>query len=160
MIPRVLFYFIFLLYAVNCHANTANKPQPDQLSWLTGCWKDTGLGGEVEECWLRAPDGVFTGVFQLVKDGQQQFSEIVMIAEFDGTLGMRVKHFDAGFEQWESDNGVGPTFPYVEMGEHYIQFDGLRYELIDGVLHTTLDMKQGNEIHQAKFIFSRNQATK
>lgn len=156
MIQRALFIIVSLLYTASSHANPAHKPQLDNLSWLTGCWKGTGLGGVVEECWLRSPDDVFTGVFQLVKDGQQQFSEIVMIAEFDGTLGMRVKHFDADFDQWESDKGVGPTFPFVEMGEHYIQFDGLRYELIDGVLHTTLDMKQGDEIHQAKFIFSRN----
>ena len=114
------------------------------------------MGGEVEECWLRSPEGIFTSVFQLVKDGQQQFSEIVMITEFDGKLGMRVKHFDPDFEQWASDKGVGPTFPFVEIGENFIQFEGLRYELIDGVCHVTLDMKNGDEIHQVKFVYTRN----
>ena len=148
--------FTCLVFTSSCLANPGDKPDLNQLSWLTGCWKGTGLGGEVEECWLRSPDGKFTSVFQSVKDGQQRFSEIVMIAEFNGTLAMRVKHFDPAFTQWESDQGVGVTFPFVDIGENYIQFDGLRYELIDGVLHVTLDMKKDNEVHQAKFIYTRN----
>jgi len=156
MHPRILLLVIFLVFTTNSLANPADKPQLEQLSWLTGCWNGTGLGGEVEECWVRSPDGKYTSVFQMMKDGQLQFTEIVMINEFDGTLGMRVKHFDAAFEQWESDNGVGPTFHFVKMGERFIQFDGLRYELIDDVLHVTLDMKQGDEIHQVKFAYTRN----
>jgi len=124
---------------------------------LTGCWKGTGLGGEVKECWMQSPDSRFTGVFQLTNDGQQQFSEIVMISEHEGTLAMRVKHFDTAFKQWESDDGVGPVFPFVEIGEHFIQFEGLRYELIDGVCHVTLDMKHGDAVQQVSFVYSRDQ---
>ena len=156
MFPRILLLIITLFFTASCLANPAHKPQLDQLSWLTGCWKGTGLGGEVEECWVSSPDDKYTSVFQMMKDGQLQFTEIVMINDFDGILGMRVKHFDAAFEQWDSDNGVGPTFPFVEIGENFIQFDGLRYELIDDVLHVTLDMKQGNDIQQVKFVYSRN----
>ncbi len=144
------------IFTCNCSAAAADKAQLKQLSWLNGCWKGTGLGGEVQECWVSSPDGIVTGVFQMVKDGKQQFSEIVMITEFDGTLGMRVKHFDATFNQWASDQDVGITFPFVKMGEKFIQFDGLLYELIDDVLHVTMDMKKGDEIHQVKFVFTRN----
>ena len=145
-----------LVLTGNCYASEETEPQFHQLSWLTGCWKGTGLGGEVEECWVRSADNVFTGVFQLTKNGKQQFSEIVMIAEFEGKLGMRVKHFDTSFRQWDSDQGVGPTFPFVEMGENFVQFEGLRYELIDGVCHVTLDMKRGDKIHQMNFKYNRN----
>ena len=151
--------FVFamcMLFAGHSSSSPAGEPQLSQLSWLSGCWKGTGLGGEVQECWVRSGDDVFTGVFQLVEDGQQQFSEIVMIAEFDGKPGMRVKHFDSAFNQWASDKGVGVTFPFINMEDNYIQFDGLRYELIDDVLHVTLDMKKGDEIQQMSFVFSRN----
>ena len=153
---RTLLLVTTLVFTTNSLANPVDGSQLELLSWLTGCWKGTGLGGEVEECWVRAPDGKYTSVFQMTKDGQLQFTEIVMINEFDGTLGMRVKHFDAAFEQWQSDNGVGPTFPFVEIGENFIQFDGLRYELTDNILHVTLDMKQGDDIHQVKFVYTRN----
>ena len=153
---RIPLLLTLLVFTGNCFANSDNKFQSEQLSWLTGCWKGTGLGGEVEECWLQSDDGKFTGVFQMTKNGQQQFSEIVMIAEFDGKPGMRVKHFDPSFKQWASDQGSGPTFPFVEMGPDYIQFEGLRYELIEGVCHVTLDMKEDNEVHQVNFVFTRN----
>ena len=153
---RTLLFITSMVFTYNCFADPADKPQFEQLSWLSGCWSGTGLGGEVQECWVRSPDGIFTSVFQLVEDGKQQFSEIVMIAEFDGTLGMRVKHFDPSFNQWASDKVVGVTFPFVEMGGNYIQFDGLRYELIDNILHVTLDMKKDNEVHQVSFVYTRN----
>ena len=92
----------------------------------------------------------------MMEDGQQRFSEIVMIAEFDGKLGMRVKHFDPAFNQWESDKVEGLTFPFVEIGKNFIQFEGLRYELIGGVCHVTLDMNKGDEIHQVNFVYTRN----
>jgi hypothetical protein len=145
-----------MIFTCNCLAGSADGVRLEQLAWLNGCWKGTGLGGEVQECWVSSPDGIFTSVFQMVKDGKQQFSEIVSIAEFDGTLGMRVKHFDPSLSQWESDKLVGETFPFVEMGENFIQFDGLRYELIDGALHVTLEMQRGDEIHQVKFVYTRD----
>jgi hypothetical protein len=153
---RTFFIVTSLIFASTGMAIPADKPQLEQLSWLAGCWTGAGLGGEIDECWMQSPDGTFTGVYQLVKDGEQQFSEIEMIAEFDGKLGMRVKHFDASFEQWESDKGVGPTFPFVELGENYIQFEGLRYELINGACHVTLDMKKDDTTHQVSFVFTRN----
>lgn len=153
---RTLLLLNFLLFAPNCFSNPIEEPQFDKLSWLTGCWKGTGLGGEVEECWVQSADRRLTSVFQMTKDGQQQFSEIVMIAEFDGRLAMRVKHFDTSFTQWASDQETGVTFPFVEMGENYIQFEGLRYELIDGVCHVTLDMKDGDEVRQVGFKYNRN----
>ena len=153
---RILLLLGFTLMAPDCFADPKDTFQFDKLSWLTGCWKGTGLGGEVEECWVRSADEKMTSVFQMTRDGQLQFTEIVMIGEFDGVFAMRVKHFDTAFTQWESDKGTGVSFPFVEMGEHYIQFEGLRYELIDGFCHVTLDMKSGDGVKQVNFKYSRN----
>ena len=151
--------FLLLLCSLSFSmTNLAARPgadQLEQLSWLTGCWKGTGLGGEVEECWMKSSDERYTGVFQMVNEGKQQFSELVMIAEFDGQFAMRVKHFDPGLDQWESDNTDGVTFPFVELGENYIQFEGLRYELTGETCHVTLDMKHGDGIRQVKFVYER-----
>jgi len=155
MQQRTLLFTISLFIAFNSFASKLEETQLDQLSWLTGCWKGTGLGGEVSECWVKSTDK-FTSVFQMTMEGQQQFSEIVMIAEVDGILAMRVKHFDTDFKQWASDNGTGVVFPFVEIGENFIQFEGLRYELIEGVCHVTLDMKEGDEVHQVSFVFTRD----
>lgn len=152
---RALLTLISLIFTCSCFASKAHEIQLKQLSWLAGCWKGTGLGGEVNECWVQSADK-FTGVFQMTVEGQQKFSEIVMVAEFDGVLAMRVKHFDVAFKQWSSDKEVGVTFPFVAIGEHFIQFEGLRYELIEEVCHVTLDMKHGDEIQQVSFIYTRD----
>lgn len=91
---RIFLVLATLVFATNCHAAKPDADQLEQLSWLTGCWEGTGLGGEVEECWMKSPDRRYTGVFQMVGDGKQHFSELVMIAEFDGQFAMRVKHGD------------------------------------------------------------------
>jgi hypothetical protein len=155
-----LLTLVSLVFTCNCFAAKADGIHADeiqlgQLSWLAGCWKGTGLGGEVNECWVQSADK-FTGVFQMTIEGQQKFSEIVMVAELDGVLAMRVKHFDAAFNQWASDGEVGVTFPFVAIGENFIQFEGLRYELIEDVCHVTLDMKKAGEVHQVSFVFTRD----
>ena len=152
---RNLLTLFSLVFACNSFAAKVDGVQLEELSWLAGCWKGTGLGGEVNECWVQSADK-FTGVFQMTMDGQQKFSEIVMVAEVDGILAMRVKHFDTAFNQWASDGGVGVVFPFVEIGENFIQFEGLRYELIEDVCHVTLDMKKGDEVHQVSFVLSRD----
>ena len=156
MIQRMILIAGLSLFSTICLAESDSKPKLDQLDWLIGCWSGTGLGGEVDECWVNSADGRFTGVFQMKKDGQQQFSEILMISELDGELAYRVKHFDTDFNQWSNDKGVGVVFPFVEMGDDYIQFEGLRYELIEEKCHVTLDMKSNDEVHQVSFVFSKN----
>jgi hypothetical protein len=146
-----------LLLTTSSFSQDTTKPQFDQLSWLSGCWKGSGFGGGVEECWMQTAGETITGVFQVTRDGQLQFSEIMMIAEFDGNFGMRVKHFDTEFKQWATDEGVGATFPFITMGENHIQFKGLRYELSGDVLEVTLDMKKGEEVRQMKLTYTRNQ---
>ena len=112
-----------------------------QLSWLTGCWQGEGLGGLMDECWVAAPDGRLTGLFQLVVEGQQSFSEIMMLGYFDGVPGLRVKHFDpAAFTQWSSDNGVGHTFKLLSVGTDFATFDDLEYRLVEGNLQVRLHL--------------------
>lgn len=148
--------FLTALLSANVATASDNELSFEAMSWLTGCWKGTGLGGQVEECWLQSDDNRLTGVFQLTKDGKQQFSEIVMIADFDGETGMRVKHFDASFNQWESDQQTGHTFPLVSIDTYSIQFEGLRYELINDVCHVTLNMRTGDAISKVQFVLNRN----
>jgi len=123
---------------------TAADVDFSSLAWLEGCWSGDGLGGQIEECWISAPDGRLTGVFQLVIDGKQQFSEILMLTSFSGQIGLRVKHFDADFEQWPSDQGVGHTFPFIETGDGYIRFAGLSYERQGDELLVTLQLEDAD----------------
>lgn len=136
------------LLCVTMPASRAQDPEaPTPLAraaWLAGCWSGEGLGGQVEECWMRTPDGRLTGAFQFLLEGRQVFNEMVMLAEFEEGIEMRVKHFDPAFEQWESDAGGFVSFPLVEAGESHLQFEGLRYELEGETLTVLLEMHQSD----------------
>ena len=52
MKSRIFLLITSMLFTVNCSAETEKVSTLEQLSWLSGCWTGTGLGGEVEECWM------------------------------------------------------------------------------------------------------------
>lgn len=143
------------LFFSNGVADTGNESISDRFSWIHGCWEGSGLGGQITECWLPSGENRFTGVFQLMSEGELQFTEIFMLDVFDGNLGLRVKHFDVSFTQWKSDKQTGATFPLASSGENHVQFEGLRYELIDNNCHITLDMQSGDEVKTVTFVLKR-----
>jgi hypothetical protein len=139
---RILIGTLFLILAMHgsARADSGSGSPLAAVAWLEGGWAGEGLGGQVEEYWMRAPDGRLTGVFQFLLEGRQVFNEIEMLAEFEDGLAMRVKHFSPELEQWDSDHGVGVSFPVLEIGENFFQCEGLRYELEGEILTVSLDM--------------------
>ncbi|MGK7297145.1 MAG: DUF6265 family protein [Candidatus Wenzhouxiangella sp. M2_3B_020] len=101
------------------------------LQWLEGCWEGTGFGKRVTECWMSAPDGRLTGMFQMIgADGSQEMSEIFVLDEFEGGPALRLKHFHADLTGWEAQDDF-VVFPLIETGEGFARFDGLTYRLSD-----------------------------
>ena len=100
-----------------------------QLGWLAGSWAGTGLGGESHESWLPPLHGQMAGVFHQSRDGALQFYEIMQFVEREGSLVLRLKHFNRDLSGWE-DNSAGSAieFPLVAIGEDAVYFDGLTYE--------------------------------
>jgi hypothetical protein len=120
------------------------SPEWNRLQWLTGCWQGTGLGGEITECWVASDDGHYTSVFQLEHRGSLSFTEIVALADFNGSPAMRVRHFNPDFSQWDSDKGSYISFPLLAIDRDRVSFEGLEYRLKDGELHISLDMGQAD----------------
>jgi hypothetical protein len=60
---------------------------------------------------------------QMDRDGIA-FSEILSIAEIDGTLEYRLKHFNADLTGWEEKDEMA-RFPLVALEEGAAYFDGL-----------------------------------
>lgn len=97
------------------------------LAWLEGCWEGTGFGNRVEECWMSAPDGRLTGMFQMIgADGSQMLSEIFVLDVFEDGPAIRLKHFNADMTGWEAQDGY-MVFELLETGEGYARFEGLEY---------------------------------
>jgi len=75
----------------------------EQIDWLEGQWIGDGIGGApAMESWLKPMGGTMVGTFvQEAADGSIQFSEILYLMEEEGSLVLRLKHFNADLTGWE-----------------------------------------------------------
>lgn len=98
----------------------------DQLGWLTGIWTGEGIdGAPAIEVYSPPSDGSVAGHFvQEDGEGGVAFLELLQIAEVDGSLVYRIKHFDGAPDGWEEkDEHV--SFPLVAIETNALYFDGL-----------------------------------
>lgn len=157
---------IFVLAAILlCARAYATEPSENRialadLAWLEGCWAGTGFGKRVGECWMSAPDGRLTGMFQMIDaDGRQTMSEIFVLTEFEDGPAIRLKHFNPDLTGWE-DRDEFIVFPLRETGADFARFDGLTYSLADdGRLIVELMVKQGGEASLERLEFKRADRT-
>ncbi len=73
-----------------------------QLSWISGAWDGTGLGGTVEELWTKPDGDSMVGVFRLVgADGKLTVCELLMIEQRGKHVAYSFRHFGPGNKPWE-----------------------------------------------------------
>lgn len=101
----------------------------DDVAWLAGHWKGSGLGGQSEEFFAPPLDGQMIGAFRQTKpDGSIMFYEFYQLLEIDGSLALRIKHFNADFTGWEEKDDY-VAFPLVAVEESAVYFDGLTFKM-------------------------------
>ena len=107
-----------------------DRPSPpatlSAMAWLEGHWVGEGLGGVSEEIWSPARGGVMMGMYRLLKGDKPAFYEFLMIVEENGTIAMKLKHFNPDFSGWEEKEKF-VTFKLVAVEERAVHFDGLSF---------------------------------
>jgi hypothetical protein len=107
-----------------------DRPSPPatlaDMAWLEGHWVGEGLGGVSEEIWSPARGGTMMGMYRLLKDGKPVFYEFLMLVEENGTLAMKLKHFNPDFSGWEEKTGF-VTFKLVAVEPRAVHFSGLSF---------------------------------
>jgi hypothetical protein len=98
----------------------------EAMKWLVGQWKGTGLGGVSEEIWSEPAGGVMMGMYRLVVNGKPSFYEFIHLAEENGSLVMKLKHFNADLTAWEEKERF-VTFRLVKLGADEAYFSGLTF---------------------------------
>ena len=99
----------------------------DAISWLQGEWSGQGLGGTCDEVWSSPGGGSMLGTFRLIKENKLVFSEFMEIAEVDGSIMVRLKHFGNDFVGWEEKDKY-VEFKLVKVTDDAFYFDGLTYK--------------------------------
>jgi hypothetical protein len=101
----------------------------DAMAWLAGTWTGSGLGGENEEIWSAPRHGVMMGMYRMVKDGKPVFYELLTLSEVEGSLEIRLKHFDGKLRGWEEKEAEAAiVFPFIARRDGRIHFDGITFE--------------------------------
>lgn len=95
----------------------------DDLAFMVGHWKgDEAMGGP-EEGWLPPAKGVMVGVFRWPSVGGRYVIELLTIAEEEGGIIFRFKHFDPDVTSWEKDRAN--TYKLAEVVDGCATFAGL-----------------------------------
>jgi hypothetical protein len=148
-IKSILIYVCFPFLFLTAQSKIEN------LKWLEGNWTTEKWGGTVEEYWSAPNANTIIGMFRFLNEEGVQFTEHWMLSEIEGNPVLRLRHFNPDFTSWEEKDEY-VEFSFVEMGENYIQFEGLRYELLKtGELKVSLKMKQGDKIETEVFNFRK-----
>jgi len=130
----------------------------DDVHWLVGNWLGEGFGNTFEEVWNPPSGGSMVGMFKLLDDGEVSFYEILLLVEEEGSLSLKVKHFNPDFSAWE-DREDYVNFRLVAIEEDAIHFSGLSFyrlgpDRIDGYIA----MKNADGVREEKLVYRRRPA--
>lgn len=108
----------------------------EQLDWLVGQWVGEGIGGApAMESWLPPTGGTMVGTFvqeQVDEEGASSimFTEHMYIMQEDGSLALKLKHFNADLTSWEEKDDM-VTFRLVAMEPCAAYFNALTLRCAD-----------------------------
>ena len=125
------------------------------LGWLVGHWAGDGLGGTCEEVWVPPLAGSkeMMGMFRFVKDGKTQFTQHFVLAEDDGSLTLKLRHFDAAFNGWE-EKDKHTAFKLIKAEKDAAYFGGLTFRKTADGLDVFVAMRQKDgKLTEAPFKF-------
>ena len=126
-----------ILMAQEPFANTlkfdANTKSPSanlsDIQWIQGHWRGEAFGGITEEVWTPPLGDSMMCAFKLTVENKVQFYELVTIVEENGTLIMRLRHFDGKMIGWEAKNEP-LEFKLVKITTDKVYFDEFTLERI------------------------------
>jgi hypothetical protein len=127
-VKRFLLLLALLAAPALAQEDEAPAPQPaaslDDFAWMAGRWIGEGFGATVEEYYSPAVGGQMPGHFRMIGNGATTLYEFVMLAEVDGSLEYRVRHFNPDMTAWEErDEFV--RFALVSVEGNAWHFEGL-----------------------------------
>ena len=138
-------------------ARAAPPAKIQDAAWIAGHWQGQALGGFCDEQWSKPIGGAMMGMFRLIKEDNIVFYEFFRLAEENGTLILRLKHFHPDLKGWEEKDAT-VEFPLVRMGSKELVFEGLTFKEAgpDSILVTVMiGSRSGGPPREEKFIYKR-----
>jgi Domain of unknown function (DUF6265) len=99
------------------------------MRWFAGHWSGAGLGGTCEEAWSQPAGGAMMGMFRLLKEGNVVFYEFLTLVEHEGSLLLKLKHFNPDLTGWE-EKADSVKFRLLRSEPDAVYFDGLTFKRV------------------------------
>ena len=129
------------------------------VEWLVGSWSGPAFGGTAEEVWSPPSAGSMLGMFKLIQEGEVSFYELLVLVEEEGTLNLKVKHFNADFTAWETKEDY-VNFRFIKADEDAIHFSGISfYRITDNELHVYLALHNEEKTWEQKLVYIRSESS-
>ena len=145
-------------------ANHSGNPQADtrhggatlaDVSWLVGSWEGEAFGGTFEEVWNPPSKGSMVGFFKFMGDEAVAFYELLLLVEEEGSLSLKVKHFNPDFSAWEEREDY-VDFRFVSADDDIIHFSGISfYRMSQNEIQAWIRMRSGDQITEEKLVYRR-----
>ena len=154
---------VFAFGLLACLAMVARASAQDakatlsDFAWLAGQWSGPAMGGTSEEMWTAPAGGAIQGMFRLLKDGKVVFYELLTLTERDGSVVLRLKHFNADLTGWEEKAQV-LEFPLVKITPTEAHFSSIVFRHADPDAFTvTVRMrdKAAGTVREEVFAYTR-----
>ena len=127
----------------------------EDASLLVGSWAGTAFGGRFETVWNPPSAGTMVGFFKLLGDENVTFYELLLLSVEDGTLSLKVKHFNPDFTAWE-EKADFVNFQLVRKEENALHFGGLSfYKRGDDAIDGYIVMRNGEEVTEHHLVYER-----
>ena len=95
------------------------------------------------------------GAFQLISKGNISFYVLMTIVEENGSLVLRLKHFDSKLHGWEEKDET-EDFELLKMDDKVAFFDGLTFEYVSRKsMNVYVAIGDGNKVEEAKFAYKK-----
>lgn len=129
----------------------------EDASWMVGSWSGTAFGQRFESVWNAPSAGSMVGMFKLIGDDGVTFYELLLLSVEDGTLSLKVKHFNADFTAWE-EKGDYVNFRLIKKERDALHFGGISfYRRDDDSMDGYIVMRNGDEITEHHLKYERVQ---
>ena len=124
-------------------------------TFLVGRWTGTAFGEKMEESWSEPTGGSMVGTFKLFNGDKPAMYEIMLLTVEDGTLSLKVKHFNPDFTAWE-DKEDFVNFRLVAKAPGELHFGGLSfYQRGEDKLDGYIVMRNGDEVNEQHMTYVR-----
>ena len=132
----------------------------EAMNWLSGDWIGEGFGGTCQEIWSTPEAYSMMGMFQMILENQVFFYEFCQISEDNGSLILKLKHFDGKLSGWEEKDET-VDFALVKIEDQAVWFDGLTYQKNGDELNVwvAIEQKDGS-VEEGALVFKRAGAKK